>query len=211
MTQTNASQYPLLCLLSIYSNPHPVILESNDLVDDPEGTLSSICASLYSPYKDSKQDTRRRDTYMRNETQVQIYIEIYQNHRTKQVRNLATPLTLCERRHHHMKQFSEWCFQKLRFPVFFHIWNLLGIRRRIPQWVKQLLQCMHAPPVASLCPPRCLSLIFFHCLKSCQYILGRLKLSLFLNGWLAAYIYWGSALHSPNNHNRSSFSSESCG
>jgi hypothetical protein len=50
-------------LLSIYSklesrskkenSSHPVILESNDLVADPEGTLSSICASLSIPYTDS--------------------------------------------------------------------------------------------------------------------------------------------------------------
>jgi hypothetical protein len=50
-------------LLSIYSklesrsgkenNLHAVILESNDLVADSEGTLSSICASLSIPYTDS--------------------------------------------------------------------------------------------------------------------------------------------------------------
>jgi hypothetical protein len=49
-------------LLTIYSklesranglNSHPVILQSDDLVADPEGTLSSICAGLGIPYKDS--------------------------------------------------------------------------------------------------------------------------------------------------------------
>jgi hypothetical protein len=47
-------------LLSIYSKlesgngkSHAVILESDELVADPEGTLSSICASLSIPYKES--------------------------------------------------------------------------------------------------------------------------------------------------------------
>lgn len=49
-------------LLTIYSKlesrangigSHPVILESDDLVADPEGTLSSICAGLGIPYKES--------------------------------------------------------------------------------------------------------------------------------------------------------------
>jgi hypothetical protein len=48
-------------LLSIYSklesrshvNSHPAILESDELVVDPEGALSNICASLSIPYKES--------------------------------------------------------------------------------------------------------------------------------------------------------------
>ncbi len=49
-------------LLTIYSklesrgksgDYHPAILESDDLVSDPEGTLTAICASIGIPYKES--------------------------------------------------------------------------------------------------------------------------------------------------------------
>jgi hypothetical protein len=46
-------------LLSIFSKlesrggDHPVLLESNDLITDPENTLTAICANLGIPYKES--------------------------------------------------------------------------------------------------------------------------------------------------------------
>jgi hypothetical protein len=73
-----------------------------------------------------------------------------------------------------MNQVSKRRFQKLCFPLVPVVWNIEGIRQlRTPQRMKQLLQC----------PPACFSIIFFHCLKSCKYILlvGRLEF-LFLNG-----------------------------